>query len=272
MSAHAGEYVLGTHDAEVARLGVQHQAWRETVLEAWRRAGLQTGDRAIDVGAGPGWATWDLAEAVGPTGEVLAVERSERFVSVLKQETAHRGLRNVAIRAADLMDLSSAPHTYDLAWCRWVASFTSSVPQLVRWVREALRPGGVGVFHEYLDYASWRFAPPRPHLQEFVSEVMASWRASGGEPDAAPSLVAALRTGGFRLRGVRPLVFAAKPGELIWQWPAGFVATNVARLQELGRVRSEWGDAVLRDLAEAEADADSVMITPMVLEIIAERE
>jgi len=67
-------------------------------------------------------------------------------------------------------------------------------------------------------------------------------------------------------------VFAAKPGELTWQWPAGFVATNVQRLQELGRVRKDWGDAVLREMAEAEADEHSVMITPIVLETVAERQ
>ena len=27
-----GDYVLGTHDAELTRLGLQHRAWRESVL------------------------------------------------------------------------------------------------------------------------------------------------------------------------------------------------------------------------------------------------
>lgn len=265
-----GDYVLGTHDAEIARLGLQHRAWRETVLGAWRRAGLRPDWRVVDVGAGPGFATWDLAEAVGTGGEVLAVERSQRFVSFLESEVARRGLSQVTTLAGDLMELE-APTGYDMAWCRWVASFTTSVPRLVQWIGAALRPGGTAVFHEYLDYDSWRFAPPRPHLRAFVSEVMASWRASGGEPDVAPELIGVLRDHGFRLSSVRPLIFATRPGELTWQWPAGFVANNVSRLLELGRVSQPWGDAVLRELAEAEADGESVMTTPTVLEIMAER-
>ena len=95
----SGYYFLGTADDEVVRLSLQHETWRETVLGTWRRAGLRSGMRVVDVGAGPGSATWDLAEAVGPTGLVVAVERSERFVRQLDEEIARRGLTQVrAIR------------------------------------------------------------------------------------------------------------------------------------------------------------------------------
>jgi SAM-dependent methyltransferase len=265
-----GDYVLGTNEGEVARLGVQHGAWRKAMLGAWRRAGLRTGWRVVDVGAGPGWATWDLAEAVGPAGEVLAVERAERFTAVLQAERDRRGLAQVQVVEGDLMQVA-APGACDFAWCRWVASFASSVPQLVHWIYQALKPGGRVVFHEYAAYGTWLFAPPRVRLQEFVAEVMASWRASGGEPDVAPALVAALGKAGFSIHSTRPLVFVTRPGELTWRWPAGFVANNVARLEELGRVSHEWGEAVLQELHEAEADPASLMITPLVLEVIAER-
>jgi SAM-dependent methyltransferase len=265
-----GDYVLGTNDAEVVRLGLQHRAWRESMLGAWRRAGLRAGLRVIDVGAGPGWATWDLADAVGPSGEVVAVERAERFTAVLHAERERRGLSQVEVLEGDLMSVP-APEPCDLVWCRWVASFAESVPRLVDWIHDALKPGGRAVFHEYAAYGTWAFAPPRARLQEFVAEVMASWRASGGEPDVAPALVNALRQSGLQIRSTRPLVFVTRPGELTWSWPAGFVASNVARLEELGRVSREWGETVLQELKEAEADPVSLMITPMVLEVIAER-
>ena len=55
--------------------------WRERVQQFWDRAGIGEGMRVLDVGAGPGYATLDLAARVGPGGEVIAVERSERFVA-----------------------------------------------------------------------------------------------------------------------------------------------------------------------------------------------
>ena len=114
-----GDYVLGTHDAEVARLGLQHRVWREPMLGAWQRAGLGAGWRVVDVGAGPGFATWDLAAAVGSDGEVLAVERSEKFVAAFKAEQERRGLKQVGLLEGDLMVIP-APNGYDMAWCRWV--------------------------------------------------------------------------------------------------------------------------------------------------------
>lgn len=265
-----GDYVLGTDDAEIARLGVQHRVWRETVLDAWRRAGLRAGMRVVDAGAGPGFATLDLAEIVGPAGSVTAVERSARFVEVLRREIARRGLEQVSVVEGDLMEVPPVPGC-DLAWCRWVAAFVPSVPTLVRWLAHSVRPGGRVVLHEYVDYASWKFAPPRPRLEAFVAEVIANWRASGGEPDVAPAVVGELAEGGFRVVSTRPHVFATRPGEPAWSWPVGFIATHVDRLRALGRVSDAWAGGVRAELEAAESDPRSVMVTPLVLEIVAER-
>ena len=71
------DYVLGTHDKELARLGLQHRVWRPVVLDCWQRAGITVGKRVLDIGSGPGYAAVDLAKIVGQTGEVVAIERSK---------------------------------------------------------------------------------------------------------------------------------------------------------------------------------------------------
>lgn len=58
------DYVLGTHDDEIYRLGYQHRVWRPRALDAWARAHIGDGCKVIDFGAGPGFATMDLAEMV----------------------------------------------------------------------------------------------------------------------------------------------------------------------------------------------------------------
>lgn len=60
------EYVLGTDDAELARLGFQHQVWARVTVAAWEHAGFHRGATLLDVGCGPGYATFDLASLVGP--------------------------------------------------------------------------------------------------------------------------------------------------------------------------------------------------------------
>jgi len=59
--------------------------------------------------------------------------------------------------------------------------------------------------------------------------------------------------------------------EPTWQWPTSFVAVNARRLHDLGAVVDAWVDSVVADLAAAEAEPASVMLTPVVLEILAVR-
>ncbi|HMJ04753.1 MAG TPA: methyltransferase domain-containing protein [Chthoniobacterales bacterium] len=266
------DYVLGTHDDEVERLGLQHRVWRPVVTECWQRAGLTEGWRVLDVGAGPGYATADLAEIVGPSGAVLAIERSARFLEAARARCRQRGLENVQFLEADLMERSLGEFGFDAAWCRWVASFVSSPEKLVANMARALRPGGLAIFHEYSDYETFRFMPIRPALESFTSKVMESWRASGGEPDVARVLPELLSTAGFRVLEITPRVRTVSPQDEMWQWPKSFVEINVQRLRELGRVSTEWAADVLREFAEAEAASNSWFTTPMFLEIIARRE
>lgn len=265
------DYVLGTHDQELDRLGLQHRVWRPAVLDCWQRAGLGAGARVLDVGAGPGFATLDLAEVVGPTGAVVAVERSARFIAALREACAARGARQVAVHELDLMEDALPARDLDAAWCRWVACFVPSPETLVAKIAGALRPGGRAMFHEYADYATWRHLPERPRLREFVQQVRASWRATGGEPDIARALPALLPRHGLKVVSARPLVFCTRPGDAIWEWPASFININLERLREIGRVDAAWVAEVRRELADAEARPESLLITPLVLELIAEK-
>ena len=265
------DYVLGTHDSEVERLGLQHRVWQSTVLDCWRRAGIKTGSRVLDIGAGPGYATLDLAELVGATGEVIAVERSNRFVDFGKAACAKCGLKHVRWFELDLMTEPLPAENMDAAWCRWVASFVSKPEVLVSKVAQALKPGGVAIFHEYVDYDTFRLVPSSSAVEEFKQHVGASWRANGGEPDIARQLPAWLGANGFKIRSATPKIFCARPGEEIWSWPASWIKINSRRLQELKQVDEAWVQALDRDLAAAEANPNSMLLTPLVLEIIAEK-
>src|SRR5437762_14189187 len=94
------DYVLGTHDEELLRLGLQHRVWRPVVLDCWQKAGITAGKRILDLGAGPGYAALDLAEIVGPSGEVVALERSGNFVAAMRESFRRRGLTNEIGRAS----------------------------------------------------------------------------------------------------------------------------------------------------------------------------
>lgn len=265
------DYLLGTHDEEIGRLGLQHRVWQPRVLDAWRRAGFSAGQTLLDIGCGPGWATLDLAAIVGPTGRVLALERSRRFLDVLEAECARRGLQQVQTHELDL-DAAPLPATgASGAWARWILTFMQHPRDLLERVKAALAPGAVFVLHEYFEYASWRLAPRSPEFEEFVEQVMRSWRASGGEPDIGRILPVWLQELGFELRELRPLVDVVPATSNIWQWPKAFVHSGLRRLVDLGQLDAERARKIAAAFAAAEAAPHTLMVTPAVLEIHAVR-
>jgi SAM-dependent methyltransferase len=265
------DYVLGTHDQELERLGVQHRAWQPVVLECWKNVGVTSGSRVLDVGAGPGYASVDLAEIVGANGKVVAVERSTNFVNAIRRTVEKRALSNVEVHELDLMNDDLPPGPFDFSWCRWVLCFVSDPELLVKKLARVLRKGGRAIFHEYGHYTTWKFFPQRPSLEEFRSHVIATWRQSGGDPDAGLQLPSSLTNSGFAVRSVAPRIFCIQPSDYMWQWPSQFIDVHLDRLQELGKIDSAFADKVRRDLASAEQDEPSFMLTPLVLEIVAEK-
>ncbi len=265
------DYVLGTHEDELERLGLQHRAWREVVLDCWQNAGVTAGSSVLDVGAGPGYATLDLAQIVGPAGKVVAVERSTNFVNAINNAVRTAELSNVEVHELDLMkdDLPGGP--YDFSWCRWVLCFVSDPNLLVKKISNALRPGGRAIFHEYGHYTTWEFVPARASHEEFRNHVIATWRESGGEPDTGQQLPRWLSNNGLAVRSIVPRIFCLSPGDYMWQWPAQFIQVHLLRLQELGKIDSGFADKVRSDLAAAEKENASFMLTPLVLEIVAEK-
>ena len=264
------DYVLGTHEDELQRLGLQHRVWRPHVLEGWASAGITVGKRVIDIGAGPGFATVDLAEIVGPAGAVVAVERSHNFVRALQDTVQIRGLQNVKSYELDLMNDDLPKETFDFSWCRWVAAFVSDPALLLEKIATVLIKGSRAIFHEYAHYETWRCYPRLPNLEKFREHVVTTWRESGGEPDAALVVLGLLQQHGFIIRSARPLIFCIRPGDYMWQWPAEFIDVYLPRLRESGRIDKSFDEAVRAELKSAEA-SDSIMVTPLVLEIIAEK-
>jgi SAM-dependent methyltransferase len=253
------EYVLGTHDEELQRLGLQHRVWRDRALDAWRRAGFGAGQTILDVGCGPGFATADLA---GIAGRVIAIDQSKRFLEALIRE---RGKSNIDTFQLDLNTEPLPVKNADGAWVRWVFAFVRDPRSLLERIRAALKPGGTIVIHEYFDYSTWRFSERSAIFENFVATVMRSWRASGGEPDIARDLVTWL---GDDVVSTKPIIEVITPSDFMWQWPKTFVNVGLDRLVELGEMTESDAAVVRQEFARLEAVRGIRMFTPAVLEII----
>ena len=271
MPAEEKEYVLGTHDDESERLGLQHRVWRPRVLEAWRRAGFTVGQTILDVGCGPGHATIDLAEMVGPAGRVLAFDRSRRFLDALETSRRARGLANITTTELDFEQTDLPRVEADGAWMRWVFIFANRPREVIRRVASSLKRGGAFVLHEYLIYDTWRLIPQAAEFEELVQAIERSWRDTGGEPDVGMLLPGWLEEAGFEILSLKPIVEIVGPSDYLWQWPAAFVDVGLRRLVDIGQVTPERAAAITRAFHSFAASPHARMVTPSVVEIIAAR-
>lgn len=265
------DYLLGTHDEEIVRLGLQHRVWHPRTLASWRAAGITVGQTILDIGAGPGYASLDLAAITGPSGRVIALERSRRFLDVLAARAELAGVKNITGVELDLEKDTLPDVQADAAWGRWIFGFLTDPRAALAKVRDALRPGATLVLYEYLNYGTWRLLPAVPEIEALVPIVVSSWHESGGDPDVGREIPAWLDELGFDVRVVRPMIDVVTPADYTWQWPATFVQVGVQRLVSLGRLDAAQGKAMIDAYAAAERRPSTRMITPMVAEIIAVR-
>ena len=142
------EYVLGTDENELTRLGFQHQIWSEFAENAWNKAGFGIGDTLLDIGCGPGFTSLDLSRLVGNSGKVIALDLSHRFIKHLNRRIRARGLTNIKAKVANVEKLTLRKGSCDGAFVRWVLCFTRDPKAVIRGTVNALRKNGTFVLFD----------------------------------------------------------------------------------------------------------------------------
>ncbi|CAN5536317.1 class I SAM-dependent methyltransferase [soil metagenome] len=99
-------------------------------------AGVEPGQRALDVGCGPGALTAVLAERLGPD-HVAALDPSAQFV-----DAARSRLPGVDIRLASAESIPFDDDTFDIALAELVVHFMSDPVAGLREMARVTRPGG----------------------------------------------------------------------------------------------------------------------------------
>jgi hypothetical protein len=57
----------------------------------------------------------------------------------------------------------------------------------------------------------------------------------------------------------------------MWQWPATFIEVYLPRLVKQGRIDQKFAATLRSEIATAQANPNTLMITPLVVEIVAEK-
>jgi predicted methyltransferase len=111
--------------------------------------GIARGSTVADIGAGSGAITWRLAERVGSAGKVYANDIQPRMLELLHQNMAQRRIANVETVLGAVDDPKLPPSSVDVELMIDVYHEFSHPQEMLRHLRESLKPGGRMVLLEY---------------------------------------------------------------------------------------------------------------------------
>ena len=198
-----------------ALLDAHFEACRPEYEAMLRSVGLQPGWRVLDAGCGSGSYLPLIAETVGPTGAITALDLAPENVAIVERRATDWGLATpIAARVGSLLALPYADDAFDAVWCANTVGYLTD-DELARTLaefRRVVRPGGIVAIKEY-DGTMHRVLPAPPYAIAHLIELCAR---SGVTRDAGvvrtPVLAAQLRQAG--LTGVRmrtPMVERSAP-------------------------------------------------------------
>jgi demethylmenaquinone methyltransferase/2-methoxy-6-polyprenyl-1,4-benzoquinol methylase len=152
--------IAGVYDRlnSVMTAGLHHQ-WRARAVEL---AAVAPGDRVLDVATGTGDLALALAARVGPGGEVVGSDFSERMLSLAREKATGSPGAAVRFELGNALQLPYPSESFDAATVGFGARNFSDLATGLREMLRVVRPGGRIVVLEIT-------TPRRPPLSTFFS-------------------------------------------------------------------------------------------------------
>ena len=230
----------------------------ESVLRAhgWRTAAnsaafllphLRVEHVMLDVGAGPGTITQDLAT------HVTKLVATEVDASTLALTRTGITASNVDFVIADAHGLPFSDATFDVVHAHQVLQHVADPVQALREFRRVTKPGGIVAVRD-VDYSAISLHPGRPELTEWLSLYRTLARIDGGEPDAGPRLLGWAQEAGFEQITPSASVwcFATMADRAYW---GGSWAERIQHSRFADKARAHGvADSTLSDIAQAWRD------------------
>ncbi len=180
MEAPAGRqsfYALGHSEQELQRLSHQGQVFGPFTRQLFEEAGVSQGMRVLDVGCGTGDVAFLAADLVGPSGEVVGVDRERTAVDWANARAHSRGTRNVKFVEGDPAEMEF-DQEFDAIVGRLVLMYYPDPVDTVRKLMRHVRPGGLIVFQE-IDLANACSMPVAPLFERSMTWIKQTLSGTG---------------------------------------------------------------------------------------------
>jgi cyclopropane fatty-acyl-phospholipid synthase-like methyltransferase len=121
----------------------------EDCVTMLKQLGVKPGMTVCDMGCGNGFYTIQLAERVGPTGQVLAVDIQPEMLRLMEARAAEKGIENITSLFGTVVDPKLPEGEVDLILCVDVYHEFSHPEQMLAAMRKSLKPDGRIVLVEF---------------------------------------------------------------------------------------------------------------------------
>jgi len=105
-------------------------------------AAIGPGDRVLDIGTGIGEPALAAARRVGPSGRVVALDRSAHMLAIARKRMAALGLDTVTLLEMDADALDFQEASFDVVLCRYSLMFLPDLASVLAKINALLRPNG----------------------------------------------------------------------------------------------------------------------------------
>ena len=272
----AKEYILGTGADELHRLGTQHKVWSSFCQDSWKRAGLSSGHRVLDVGCGPGYATADLARLVGPQGKAFGIDESSNFVGYVNSQSEKLAMPWMQAETVDILNFEkwAGPQghkdfRFDFAFCRWVMCWLKNPEIPMSGLRSWIKPGGKLIIHDYFNWRSMATAPRSAALEELVKSAILSFEERHGDVDVMARLLPIARDLNYKVTYFKCEQKTPRGGgvDQDMNWFLTWWRSYSPKLVEAGKLSRATHEAAMADLARVEKDPCQFFVCPPVYEL-----
>jgi ubiquinone/menaquinone biosynthesis C-methylase UbiE len=174
-------------------------ARRRAALDALQ---LQPGERALDIGSGPGFLSTEMAAQIGPTGFVQGIDLSPDMLSLARARAAAEGVGGwAAFQPGDATRLPVKDAAVDVAAATQVYEYVDDIAEALSEAHRALRPGGRMVIID----TDWDSIVWQARDMARMRRILAAWDEHLVYPYLPRTLSVQLRRAGFEVKQVKIL-------------------------------------------------------------------
>ncbi len=219
--------------------------------------------RVLDVGCGAGDVSFLAARRVGPTGQVLGIDRAPEAVAVAERRAREAGLTNVSFAVHDLSDLTLTGPV-DALIGRLVLMYLGDPAAALRRLLDDVKPGGVVAFQE-MDMGTATCEPDCPLFTTTGERIIQTFVRAGLDHRTGLKLARIYRNAGLpapqTLQGAR---VESGPDSAVYAYVAQVTRTLLPLMERTGMATAaEVGlDTLAARLREEIVAADATVVPP----------